>query len=83
MVNPFETLLDRLENIENFLKSNPANSEPQYLLIDSAADFISSTPNAIRVMVSKKQIPHIKKQGKLFFLKSDLIDWLESGRIVA
>jgi len=30
-------------------------------------------------MVSQKEIPYIKKQGKLFFRQSDLIEWLESG----
>lgn len=80
--NPFEAIWEKLNNIEDFFKHMPNNANTvEYLLIDAAALFLSSTPNAIRVMASKKQIPHCKKQGKLFFKKADLIEWLESGRV--
>lgn len=46
-----------------------------------ASDFIGKSENALGVMVCKKQIAHIKKGGRLYFRKSDLIEYLESGRV--
>ncbi len=57
--------------------------ESEYLDIKAASLFLSKTPNALRVMAFKNQIDFIKKQGRLYFLKSDLIAWMESGRVEA
>lgn len=83
MDNPFEKIDQRLRSIEHFLQQMHAGShEPStrhgsYLKIDKAAEFLSTTPNALRVMVSKNQIPFIKKHGRLFFRERDLVEWLE------
>lgn len=86
-INPFTLLERKLDNIESMLMNIKAGDNrqnaPIYLAAPKAADFISKTPNALRVMVFKNQIPFIKKNGKLFFKQSDLIDWLESGRVEA
>ena len=82
MNNPFDAIWQKLITIEDFFRHMPNNADTsEYLLIDAAAVFLSSTPNALRVMASKKQIPHCKKQGKLYFKKTDLIEWFESGRV--
>ncbi|MET4083447.1 hypothetical protein ABIB40_003419 [Pedobacter sp. UYP30] len=84
MDNPFSILDSRLRAIEDLLpqihgeKLNGKASEA-YLKIDKAAEFLSTTPNALRVMVCKNQVPFIKKMGKLFFRQSDLVNWLEGG----
>lgn len=51
-----------------------------YLNTVEAAAFLSKSPNALRVMLCKKQIKGIKKSGTNYFLESDLVDWMESGR---
>ena len=84
MDNPFNIIDQRLKNIENFLEqiyggNQCSMANEVYLKIDKASDFLSTSPNALRVMVHKNQIPFIKKQGKLFFRQKDLIQWLESG----
>lgn len=84
MDNPFEVIEQRLRSIENFLQQIHAASlqhtqaRDVYLKIDQAAAFLSKTPNALRVMVSKNQVPYIKKHGRLFFRQNDLVDWLEA-----
>lgn len=83
MDNPFSILDARLRSIEELLlrvhgDETQAIKSETYLKIDGAAEFLSTTPNALRVMVSKNKIPYLKKMGKLFFRKSDLIQWLES-----
>lgn len=82
--NPFEILDRRLDNIEILILSLK-HPEPQshtygYLSTKQAAEFLSKTPNAIRVMVCKNQIKSIKKGNSLYFLEIDLIEYLESGR---
>lgn len=68
---------------EILLTANPSSTtgEKNYLTPNEAGEFLNRSVNAIRVMVCKKQIPYIKKGGKLYFLKSELIDYLESGRV--
>lgn len=87
MDNPFDALFNELSLIKELLaQTSPgANSSPQetYLKLSKAADFTGFTENALRVMVSKGQIPYIKKQGKLFFRQSDLVEWFESGSVQA
>ena len=85
MDNLFSIIGHRLKVIEDLLQkihSEELRSDAgqvTYLKVDKAAEFLSTTPNALRVMVNKNQIQYIKKQGKLFFRQSDLIEWLESG----
>lgn len=80
----FELIEQRLRSIEYFLQQiNAANLQQgqvndAYLKIDKAAAFLSTTPNALLVMVSKGQVPSIKKQGKLYFRRNDLVEWLET-----
>ncbi|MDN3585603.1 helix-turn-helix domain-containing protein [Pedobacter aquatilis] len=62
---------------------NNANVEESYLKIEAAAAFLSSTRGAFQIMTHRKTIPHIKKMGKLYFRKSDLVKWLEDGAVDA
>jgi hypothetical protein len=52
---------------------------PTYLKVSKAAEYLSMSENALRVMCFKGQIKYIKKQGKLYFRLVDLIEWFESG----
>lgn len=81
-INPFDVIIDKLNKIETSLSYHShKDTDPIYLKIDKAATFLSLTPNALRVMVHKNQITYIKKQGKIYFNKTELIEWLESGRV--
>ena len=83
MDNPFVSIKQRLKNIEILFqriysdKLQGIDTTGNYYKINRAAEFLSSTPNSLRVMVNKNQISYIKKQGQLFFRQSDLIEWLE------
>lgn len=52
----------------------------KYLNTNDAAAFLSKSPNALRLMIFQKKIASIKKGSKHYFLESDLVKWLESGR---
>jgi hypothetical protein len=66
--------------LNNQVQSTSTKSIHNYLNTVEAAAYLSKTPNALRVMLCKNQIKSIKKSGTNYFLESDLIDWLESGR---
>ena len=51
-----------------------------YLTINEAAEYISLSLPTIYGMTSRKEIPHIKKGKRLYFIKKDLNEFLENGR---
>lgn len=91
MNNPFKTLDERLSNIENLLldiKHNPIPiSEPQQnnLWLD-LNDLIKYDPEkrtkpTFYGYVHEGTIPYHKRGKKLIFLKSEIDEWLKSGRV--
>ncbi|MBK0403879.1 helix-turn-helix domain-containing protein [Adhaeribacter sp. BT258] len=59
----------------------PAPDTDEMLTVDQAAGFLSLGTATIYSMVSRKEIPYMKPNGKrLYFSKQELTDWLKSGR---
>jgi excisionase family DNA binding protein len=54
-------------------------NEETLLTIDELAKLISLTKGSIYGLVHKNDIPYHKK-GKLYFLKSEILDWIKSGK---
>lgn len=52
----------------------------EYMGIKEAAKYIGFTPGSLYVLVSKRQIPHYKRSKRIYFLKSDLDEWIKNGR---
>lgn len=85
MNNPFEELNERLSKIESILlnltkepKSDTNADEP--LIIEDAAKFLNLAVATIYGKVSDNSIPYMKQGKRLYFLKSDLIEYLKKGR---
>ncbi len=87
MNNPFETIEERLSRIEILLINmkfqtgdsiNPGSDSP--LTITQAAELLNLTTPTIYGLIHKRIIPHNKKGKRLYFLKSELLDWVKSGR---
>jgi excisionase family DNA binding protein len=75
-------LQEQLNNIEQLLLQ--ANNQPvetdELLTISEAARFLKLSIPTVYAKVSRKEIP-VNKQGKrLYFYKSELADWIKSGR---
>jgi excisionase family DNA binding protein len=88
MTNPFETIETRLSTIENLLldlKHQPMNkveSDPnQFLNIQEAAQFLNLAVPTIYSKVSRKELPFMKRSKRLYFSKTELMDYIKSGRI--
>lgn len=52
-----------------------------YMNAEEAAKFLHLKLNTIYDKTCKKEIPHIKKGGKLLFLRNDLEQWLKDGKV--
>jgi len=85
MNNPFDLIDVRLSNIEALLldlKHAPQeqHADSDLLTITQAGEVINLTVPTIYSLVSKKLIPHNKKGKRLYFLRSELTEWIKSGR---
>jgi len=56
---------------------SPDNDE--LLTVDEAAKFLKVTRPTIYGYLYNKQIPNLKKRGRVYFKKSELIAWLQTG----
>lgn len=89
MENPFENLDCRLERIEQYLialneKVNLENSDQdsvdQMLTVEEAAGLLKLSKQTLYRYVQLKVIPVHKKGKRLYFIKSELVDWVKTGR---
>lgn len=76
------TLLhERLENIEQLLVGREVQKdEVQLLTIKEAAQFLNLTVPTLYGYSQRNEIPVCRKGKRLYFSKSELIDWVNSGR---
>lgn len=86
MENPFELIIDKLNNIENLLKTVMKNDNgtvtiTEVLNLNQAAEYVSLSKSAIYKKTSERTIPHFKRGKKLYFKRSELDDWLTDTRI--
>jgi excisionase family DNA binding protein len=51
-----------------------------YLSIDEVCELVDLSKQTVYTMTHKKQIPHIKRGGKLLFNRLEIIGWLESSK---
>ncbi len=58
-----------------------ATIEKSVLTFPEACKYLGVSDGYLRRLVSKKQIPYCKPAGKLYFLVSDLIAYVTSGRV--
>ena len=62
-----------------YAREQEQNQVEQYLTIDELCELIGYKKTSIYGLVQKNKIPYHKK-GKLFFLKSEIMEWLKSGK---
>jgi len=88
MNNPFESIEARLNNIETLLldlKHNPLEQSTQtekdeLLTVQDAAKFLSLSVPTIYGLISKGNIPMMKRSKRCYFSKVELINYLKQGR---
>jgi excisionase family DNA binding protein len=88
MNNPFEVIEARLNNIETLLldiKHNPKEQSQQaetdeLLTVQDAAKFLSLSVPTVYGLISKGELPVMKRSKRCYFSKVELIDYLKQGR---
>ena len=86
MNNPFETINARLSNIENLLLDlkHPENSKQpesdEFLNLDQVCGMLDLSKPTVYSLVSRREIPHTKRGGRLRFLKSEINAWITKSK---
>jgi len=88
MHNPFQTIEERLIHIETLLldlKHLPKEQaeQPQQdelLTVQDTAKFLSLSVPTIYGLISKGELPVMKRSKRCYFSKVELIDYLKQGR---
>lgn len=88
MENPFQELYERLDRIEGLLvsvrdhkASEPEGEEDRLLNVREAARFLGDAVATLYGRTSKNEIPFYKRGKKVYFKKSELLAWIEQGRV--
>ena len=85
----FDSIPEALENmraeitdIHRMLSGNQPQQKPQnrLMIIDEAAEFLKLSKPTLYRLVSAREIPFHKQSGKLYFLETELLDWVKAGR---
>ncbi len=88
MNNPFETIDARLSNIETLLldlkhtakESGKETETDELLTVQDAAKFLSLSVPTIYGLISKNELPVMKRSKRCYFSKIELINYLKQGR---
>jgi excisionase family DNA binding protein len=85
MENPFELILDRLNNIESLIKGLKMQNQPapiEIMNINQVAEYIGVAKTIIYKFTSCRMIPHFKQGKKIYFKKSELDEWITKNRVM-
>ena len=74
-------LIEKVDNLELIIKNQPKDSEDEFLTVEEASAFLTLSLPTVYSKVSKKALPYMKKGKRLYFLKSDLIEYIKNGRV--
>ncbi|NCD13377.1 MAG: DNA-binding protein [Epsilonproteobacteria bacterium] len=74
------------QELETYFETNkqpeqPPTEQPEQLLtIQQAAEFLNLTVPTIYSKVSKNQLPVMKRSKRLYFSRTDLMEYVKAGR---
>ena len=89
MINPFESIDARLSNIESLLldlKHYPlspvqnSSDADDVLTVKEAAKFLTLSIPTIYGLISKGELPVMKRSKRCYFSKKELLSYLKEGR---
>jgi excisionase family DNA binding protein len=76
-------LFEKVEHIEAMVLKlqTTQHHEAQPLSINEAADYLNVTVAALYSMTSRRLVPFNKPGKRLYFIKSDLDQWINSAKL--
>lgn len=85
--NPFDAIEERLVSLTQAIDTltehlyNDSNNVNKPLSLNETIHYLDVSKATLYLLTSKREIPHLKRGQKLYFLKADLDQWLLSHRI--
>lgn len=84
MTNPFLEIAARLDSIDAALRTLRTRTEVRAQQdlggLELAVEVTGYQPRTIYKKVHLKEIPHMKRGGRLFFSRTQLEQWISDGR---
>jgi predicted DNA-binding transcriptional regulator AlpA len=70
------------EEVSEVLKNHKVTSNPddEFMNMKQASEFTKKAKQTLYGLCSTNRIPHYSKSGQTYFIKQELIEWIESGR---
>lgn len=85
-LHPVQNIQVKFENEPGGLNKSPKSSNlnatsNEHFDVKGIAEFLGMKPSGIYGLVHKRKIPHIKKGKRLYFFKSEILEWLRNGNV--
>ena len=83
MENPFEIILEKLNSIEKAIDklNTSSNIDDDFMNIEQIASYVGLSKATIYGLTHERKIPYFKAGKRLYFKKSDVINWITSTRV--
>lgn len=86
MENPFEVIIQKLEDIESLLRNDQVIEgvveAKEVMTADELSEYLAISKSTIYKLTSRQEIPHYKPRGKLlYFKKSEIVEWVSKSKI--
>lgn len=81
--NAVSSLFKKMESIEKLLterNTHPQTDQKELLSMKEAAKFLGLSTATIYSKVSRRELPCMKQNNRLYFMQSELLDYLKAGR---
>ena len=75
-----ETVGNLFSNQQKDLEASPKKVEKDIVRMKEAIEITNLSKDTIYRLTSAKGIPHFKKRRRLYFSRSDLMEWISEGR---
>lgn len=87
VLNPFELIDQRLQNIEGLLIDIKHSPESKYsppevefpMTVKEAAEYLRLSVPTVYTLISKGELPSKKRSKRVYFFASDLNNYLKAG----
>ncbi|KAF0202241.1 MAG: mobilizable transposon Xis [Bacteroidetes bacterium] len=73
-------LIREVNSLKIALQLAPPEQADQLLTVDQAAAFLSLAKPTIYAMLSRGELPNLKRGKRVYFQKSDLLRYLKEGK---
>ena len=83
MENPFEIILEKLNNIEKAIEklNSSSNTDDDFMNIEQAASFVGLSKAIVYGLTYERKIPYFKVGKRLYFEKSEIVNWITSTKV--